>query len=161
MGAELGRRAVDLVLPSGDGDGKADGPGLDAIGQRERPYQAHLRHMRIGQDFRVGIDRRAGHAAAIHLGEPFADGTGGESGLEQAGQRDLIARPLELAVEARIRNQLRQADRLGDFAPERVVAGRDDEIIVLRAIGLVGRVARMGRADARGSFTGAEILARL
>ena len=161
MGAELGRRAVDLVLPSGDGDGKADGPGLDAIGQRERPYQAHLRHMRIGQDFRVGIDRRAGHAAAIHLGEPFADGTGGESGLEQAGQRDLIARPLELAVEARIRNQLRQADRLGDFAPERVVAGRDDEVIVLRAIGLVGRVARMGRADARGSFTGAEILARL
>jgi hypothetical protein len=117
--------------------------------------------VRIRQNFRVGIDWRAGHAAAIHLSEPFAGGTGGELRFEQAGQRHLIARALELAVEARIRDQLRQADRLGDLAPERVVAGRNDEIIVLRAIGLVGGIARMCRADPRAGFTSAEILTRL
>src|SRR3546814_12667164 len=59
MGTELRRLAEDAEPVVRDRDGKAGGPGLDAVGQPQPHDQAHGLDMRIAQDCRIVVDRRA------------------------------------------------------------------------------------------------------
>ena len=117
--------------------------------------------MDVGEDFGEVVDRRAGHALGVEFGEPLGGRAGREDRLQNLGERVLVLRAQPLRLETRIVGQVGQADDRAGVAPEFVVAGRDRERLVGALETRIGRIARMGRAEAARRLAGAEIFARL
>ena len=135
--------------------------GLHAIGQGHRLHELQVGGLRVGQRLLIAVDRRARHSGRRKAPEPVRGGVMDKARLKQVAQIGLIGGSQGGRGKARLSQQLGCAGDLADLLPELVVAGGNRKPAVLRAKGLIGRIARMRRAELAGIAPGAEILARL
>src|SRR5690606_12065910 len=156
IGAQFRRSAPDLEVIAADVDWKGGRAGPGTIGQFQVSHQPHRLHLGIGQDLGIAIDRRRRHTAPIHFFQPFGRSPLREPFTEYRRQFILVAGALRLGHEARILRQLRQAHRLGHLAPEGIVSGGYDEVVVGGLEGLIGRIPGMGGAETAPITTGAK-----
>ncbi len=159
--AKRRRRAIDFEAKIGDSDRISDRLSRHPVGKLDWLHQTHRLHMRIGKDLRVAHDRRAGHAAPVELRKPLRRGSRLEPSLQDVGQLRLMLCPGRDAFESRVVGQFGSSDRMANFAPELIIARRDDEIRIGRMERLIWRIARMGGAETLPRQSGAEIFAGL
>ncbi len=161
MLSELGWVAVDTEFVAADFHRECDGFGLPAVWQRHLAHELVEPHVRVVEDFGIGVDRRARHAAAVELGEPLGFGAFGEHRLQDCFERFLVLRAQRVGFETRIGFELRHADRFAHVVPKLVVACGDHEWRIARLIALVRCGARMGGTQSPRRLAGAEVFARL
>ncbi|MNS86840.1 hypothetical protein D3C72_1207550 [compost metagenome] len=120
-----------------------------------------MRYLRVGQGGRVVVDARMWHPGGVERRDPVGYPGACEAGFEQSLQVFLVGGPVARGGKARILCQLGHLHHVQHGEPQLVVARRNGKVAIGSPVGLVGRVARMRRAQPGGAPGVAEILAGL
>ncbi len=143
LGDVGGRLRGELHRVSGD-------EGAGVLGRIEGQRHGAGANLRVGEDLRHVVHRRAGKLGGLEAREPLLGIGARERRLELGAERRLVRAAIGVGAKARVVGQGGTLERGADAPEEAVVARRDDDLPLLRLEGAKRCDRGMPRADRPG-----------